>query len=51
MTAEEKKKVEEIRKKIESRQELTQDEEFLYLTKALGHTETDARTVITIAMK
>lgn len=50
MTAEEKKKIEEIRKKIEAGQDLTREEELLYLTKELGHTESDAQTIITIAM-
>lgn len=49
MKAEEKKQLEEIRKKVEAGQELTMAEEFIYLTKVLGHTDIDARTVITTA--
>lgn len=49
MTAEEKIKLDEIRKKIEADQVLTSEEEFLYLTKAIGHTEIEANTIITIS--
>jgi hypothetical protein len=49
MTAEEKKNIEDIRKKVELGEDLTPAEEFLYLTKVMGHNELQANTVITIA--